>query len=297
MSIRRQRLGLYVPWGLFLIACIGWTVFWFQAKDAAIKRLDVAIVQAKARGVEAGYAQVNASGYPLHLTLTLRDAHLQLAPLPRLDATILPVSVNLVDPSHLIIDLKDGFRWTGGDGVSHLIDPVRGAMSVHWRGAELTRVSLDLEGAPTKTLLVHVRPDARTPDALQVAVDVEGSKASSALRAGVVIDHVGLLREIHGGDPLGPWIDAGGRAKVEVLDIRLQGTTLTGSGSFSLDGQRRPAGEATLKAEGEMLAVLAVLGTLDGSGAATLIAKDGQWRLGRLEYPAKPLYALPSSPD
>lgn len=295
MNIHRQRLGLYVPWGLFFIACIGWTVFWFTAKDAAIKRLDATIVQAKARGIEAGYTQVRASGYPLHLTLTLRDAHVQMAPLPRLDAAALPVSINLVNSSHLIIDLKDGVRWTGGDGVTHIVDPVRGAMSVHWNGAALTRASLDLEGAPTKKLLLHVRPDARTPDALQVAVDVEGSEASSTLRAGIVIDHAGKLRDARAGDPLGPWIEAGGRAKVEVLDIRVQGATLTGSGAFSLDSQRRPDGEATLKAEGEILAILAVLGTLDGTSTASLTAKDGQWRLGRLDYPARPLYALPSS--
>lgn len=296
MSVWKGRLGLIVPWTLFALVCVGWTVFWFKAKDMAIARLDAAIVQAQARGIEAGYAQVRASGYPLHLTLTLENAHAQMAPLPRFDFVSLPVSVNLVDPSHLIIDLKDGVRWTGRDGVAHVIDPVRGAMSVHWKNNELTRVSLDLEGAPTKKTLIHIRPDKRTPDALQVAIDIEGNEATSALRAGVVVDHAAVLAQARGGDPLKPWIDAGGRARVELLEIRTQGATMTGDGEFQLDGLRRPEGAANLKVAGDSAAALAFIGALTAENTATLSAKDGQWRLGQLAYPAKPLYALSSSP-
>lgn len=292
MSIIKGRLGLIVPWTLFVIGCIGWTVFWFAAKDMAVARLDAAIVQAKARGIEAGYAKIRASGYPLHLTLTLENAHAQMAPLPRVEFASLPVSVNLVNPTHLIIDLKDGVRWTGRDGASHVVDPVRGAMSVHWKNNALTRVSLDLEGAPTKKMLIHVRPDARTPDALQVAVDIEGNETTSALRAGVVVDHAALLAQARGGDPLKPWIDAGGRARVELLEIRTQGATMTGDGEFGLDALRRPEGAATLKVSGAP----ALVGALPAEGTTTLSAKDGQWRLGELAYPAKPLYALSSSP-
>lgn len=294
MSVMKGRLGLIVPWTLFFLACIGWTAFWFKAKDMAIARLDAAIVQAKDRGIEAGYAKVRASGYPLHLTLTLEDAHAQMAPLPQFDFVNLPISVNLVDPSHLIIDLKDGVRWTGRDGTSHVIDPVRGAMSVHWQNNALTRVSLDLEGAPTKKMLVHVRPDTRTPDALQVAIDIEGNEAASALRAGVVVDHAALLAQARGGDPLKPWIDTGGRARVELLEIRTQGATMTGDGEFRLDALRRPEGAANLKVS--EAPALALVGALTAESTTTLSAKDGQWRLGKLAYPAKPLYALSSSP-
>jgi hypothetical protein len=294
-----RRLGLIIPWTLFALASVAWTAFWFVAKDQAIKRLDAVIVSAKARGVDASYETVRASGYPLHLKLNLTNARVTTAALPQLDAALLPVAINLVDPSHLIIDLKDGLRWTGRDGVTHTLDPVRGAMSVHWKDGALTRVSFDLEGAPTKKLLAHGRPDPRTSNAWQVAVDVEGAEDGDALRAGVVIDHTAaLLRDVNPADPLGGWISSGGRATVEALDMRWQGATMTGTGAFGLDAQRRPAGAVTLKAEGQSAAILALLGALDAGAenTATLTAKDGVWRLGQATHPAKPLYDLSSPP-
>ncbi|MDZ4777626.1 MAG: DUF2125 domain-containing protein, partial [Alphaproteobacteria bacterium] len=238
------------------------------------------------------------SGYPLHLKLNLTNVRVVAAAVPRLEAALLPVAINLVDPSHLIIDLKDGVSWTGRDGVTHMLDPVRGAISVHWKDGALTRVSLDLEGAPTKKLLAHVRPDPRKTNAWQVAVVVEGSK-DEALRAGVVIDHTdALLRAARPGDPLGPWIDSGGRATVEALDMKWQGATMTGTGALGLDAQRRPEGAVTLKAEGQSAAILALLGALDpgAENTATLTAKEGVWRLGQATHPAKPLYDLSSPP-
>jgi hypothetical protein len=300
MSVHRRRLGLYIPWGLFALACIGWSVFWFVTKDAAIRRLDAAIVQAKARGIDAGYGAVRASGFPLHLTLMLTDAHLQSAPLPRLDFATLPVSVNLVDPSHLIIDLKDGVRWTGRDGAAHAIDPTRGAMSVRWKEGALSRVSLDLEGAPVPRLLVHIRPDARTPDAWQVAVDMSGHETDLAerLRLGVVIDHTAALADSRVGDPLGPWIAAGGAAKVEAFDLEWHGSKVTGAGVLRLDGLRRPEGAIDLQIDGGADGLMALFGgqNLRASGAVTLRAQDGSWRLGDSSAPARPLYALPSPP-
>jgi len=293
-----RRLGLIIPWTLFALACVGWTAFWFVAKDQAIQRLDAAIVSSKARGVDVGYEKVRASGYPLHLKLNLTNVRIAAAALPRLEAPVLPVAINLVDPTHVIIDLKDGVRWTGRDGVTHTLDPLRGAMSLHWKDRAFTRLSLDLEGAPTKKLLAHVRPDPRTTNAWQAAVVVEG-ETDSALRAGVVIDHTDtLLRDLVADDPLGAWINSGGRARVEALEMKWQGATMTGAGAFGLDAQRRPEGSVMLKAEGQSAAILALLGALDSDAAntATLTAKDGVWRLGRAEHPAKALYDLSSPP-
>ncbi|KAF0176946.1 MAG: DUF2125 domain-containing protein [Hyphomonadaceae bacterium] len=300
MSIHRQRLGLYIPWALFALACLGWTAFWFVAKDQAIRRLDAAIVSAKARGIDAGYGAVRASGFPLHLTLTLTGAHLQASPLPRFEAKKLPVSVNLVDPFHLIVDLKDGVRWTGRDGASHEIDPTRGAMSVHWKGRTMTRVSIDLEGAPAPRMLVHIRPDARTPDAWQVAVDISGHETDLAerVRIGVVLDHTSALAQTRAGDPLGPWVDAGGHANVEALDLDWHGSKVTGAGALRLDALRRPEGAIELQITGGADGLMALFGgqSLKSSGAATLRAQDGTWRLGDISAPARPLYPLSSPP-
>jgi hypothetical protein len=220
--------------------------------------------------------------------------------LPRLDFSNLPVSVNLVDPSHLIIDLKDGVRWTDRDGAVHAIDPTRGAMSVRWKNRTLTRFSLDLEGAPAPRLLVHIRPDARTPDAWQVAVDISGHEtdASERLRMGVVLNHTSAIAQARPGDPLGPWIDAGGTANVEAVDLDWHGSQVTGAGMLRLDGQRRPEGAIDLQITGGAEGLVALFGDQDlkANGAATLRAEDGAWRLGEISAPARPLYALPSPP-
>lgn len=299
MSLTKGRLGLIVPWTLFVLVCVGWSVFWFAAKDMAIARLEAAIIQAKARGVDAGYGDVRASGYPLHLTLTLKNAHVQMAPLPRFEFVSLPVSVNLVNPTHLIIDLKDGLRWTGRDGAAHVIDPVRGAMSVHWSGRALRRISIDLEGAPAPHTLVHIRPDARTPDAWQVAIDIAGHETDTGerLRLGVVLDHTTAFATPRAGDPLGPWVEAGGTAKVEALEMDWHGSKLTGDGVLRLDGLRRPEGAIDLQITGGADGLMALFGgqSLQASGVATLRAKDGAWRLGDITAPARPLYALSSS--
>ena len=297
-AAKPRRLGLILPWSLFAVACAAWTAFWFFAKDQAIKRLDAAIVDARGRGIDAGYGSIRASGYPLHLKLHLANAHFAMAPFPRLEAATLPVAVNLVDPSHVIVDLKDGFRWTADGGAINEIDPDRGAMSLHWKGSAFSRLSLDLEGAPTKKLLAHVRPDPRSPNALQVAVDVQGARDGESMRAGIVIEHADALQTAASDDPLAAWIARGGRARVEALDLNWRGARMRGAGVFGVDALRRPVGKATLTAEGESAAVLALLGALDpGAGnTATLSAADGVWRLGEATLPATPLYALPSPP-
>ncbi|MBL8559722.1 MAG: DUF2125 domain-containing protein [Hyphomonadaceae bacterium] len=297
-AAKPRRLGLIIPWALFALACAGWTAFWFSAKDHAIARLDSIIVAAKARGVDAHYDGVRASGFPLHLKLNLANVRVSTAVLPLVEARTLPVAINLVDPSHVIVDLKDGVRWTGRDGVAHLLDPVRGALSLHWDDATLKRASLDLEGAPTRKLLAHLRPDPRAANAFQLALVLEGVD-DEALRAGMVIDHADvLLRSDISVDPLKPWIDSGGRVRVEAIDLRWKGATLTGSGDFALDARRRPEGAVQLKAEGDSVAVLTLLGALDPAAAdtATLSAQDGVWRLGQATHPVAPLYDLPSPP-
>jgi hypothetical protein len=302
MSAQPRRLGLYVPWALFAVVCLGWIAFWFVAKDAAIRRLDAAITRAGARGIEAGYETIHAGGFPLHLTLTLEGAHVQASPLPRLTFKRLPISVNLVDPMHVIVDLKDGVRWTGRDGAAHVIDPLRGAMSVRLAKGKVQRISLDLEGAPAPHLLVHLRPDTRAADTWQVAVDIASSETNSAdrLRMGVVIDHGAAFAALRPGDPLGAWTDAGGAAIIEVIDMDWRGSKVTGTGRLTLDSQRRPQGAVDLRIEGPVDDLVAMLGahsSADAQGAVQLVARDSMWRLGEASMPARPLYALSSPPS
>lgn len=293
-----KRLGLYVPWALFVIVCVGWTIYWFGAKDAAVKALDAAVTRAAGDGIEAGYGGVRASGYPLRLTLTLTDAYVALpTPRVRIDAPTLPVSINLSNPRHVMIGLAEGLRWESEDRVVHRMSADSGQMSVRVDGGGgLARVSLDLEkarvthtnGDPTAIgkLLLHVRPDVRRAADAQLVVDATdwaGPTPFAALNAAgpfahfraaaVVTDYASLATKT----PLGSWT---GALRIERLDVGYAGTAVTGAGDLDLDAEYRAAGALRL--------------TPAGGAPVELRAGDGWWTFAGLRVaPAKPLYVPP----
>ena len=296
MSAKPRRLGLYVPWALFVVVCVGWSIAWFAAKDAAMKALDAQIARVNAAGADVGYARAHASGFPLHMTLTLEEAHASASPARlRVDAQRLPISINLSNPRHLIIGLADGVRWTGDDRVTHFLTAARGEMSVRFTADNtLARASLDLEKAhithggdpPTDiaALLVHVRPDPRGAMDAQIVVeatDWAGPTPFAALnamspfghfRAAIVATDGALLA---GRGSLRGWA---GTLRIERLDVAYAQTQVTGEGELRLDAAHRPDG------------VLRV--TPAGAQQVELRASGGWWTFAGLRVaPAKPLYS------
>lgn len=296
----RFRLGLLIPWALFVAFCIGWTAYWFTAKDTAIKALDAGIARAKVYGADAGYGRVRAGGYPLHLTLTLTDAHLSLARV-RIDAAQLPVSVNLSNPRHIIVGLADGLRWEREDRVVHRLATKRGEMSARLAAdGALARLSLDMEGARVThgmseeattigKLLVHLRPDPRHEADAQLVVDagdwagptpfaaLNAAGPFSVFRAALVLtDYATLASQT----PAQTWT---GALRIERVDVTYAGAKVSGDGLLDLDDQYRVTGDLKL--------------TPEGGTPVTLAAADGWWTFAGLRVaPAKPLYT-PSPPD
>jgi hypothetical protein len=303
MSIHRKRLGLYIPWALFALVCIGWTVYWFSVRDAAFKALDAARNNPE---LTIGYSAVRTSGYPLRLTLTLRDAYL-LAQKQGVvvRAASAPVSVNLSNPRHLIVGLADGVSWARARD-AHRLTAGAGQASVRFSNAgKLERVSLDLKTAriahTTVTslrdgrtmsnpagesavgqLLLHVRPDPRNRADAQLVLDVtdwSGPTPFAALndlapfphfRAAVVVTDYATLA---GAQPLQSWT---GALRIERFDVAYAGTQVTGDGALDLDAQYRPTGTLRL--------------TPAGGQAVALVAAEGWWSFAGLRVaPAKPL--------
>ena len=290
-----RRLGLYIPWALFALVALGWTAYWFVARDAALKALDAQVAHANAAGLDAGFSRVDASGFPLHLTLTMQDAHATPFPRMRFTAAKLPLSINLSNPRHVIIGLADGVQWTTADGMAHDLRAAKAEVSVRFAADnKLARASLVMNGVrvahgsttPTQidSLLMHVRPDPRTAADAQMVIDAEnwsGPTPFAALndlapfphfRAAIVATESATLASR---TPLRTWT---GALRIESLDVAYAETQMTGLGELKLDAARRPSG------------VLHV--TPAGAQQVDLVAANGWWTFAGLKLAqAKPLYS------
>lgn len=301
--MRPNRLGLYLPWALFLLLCAGWSAYWFIAKDAAIRATDAAIARVNAAGGEAGYASLRAGGFPLRLTLTLEEARLAPSPDLSFGAKRLPVSVNLTNPRHIIVGLADGFSWRTADGAVHTATMEHGDMSLRLNADNgLARASLDLRkahiqhsapgysiAAPLATeigqLLLHVRPDPRSAADSQLIVDAtdwRGLTPFAALndlgpfghfRAAVVATESASLVSR---TPLRTWT---GALRIEKFDVAYGDAAVTGDGLLDLDAAHRPEGVLRFTPQGLPAPV-------------ELRAAGGWWTLAGLRVAAaKPLYS------
>lgn len=292
---RPRRLGLYIPWALFALFCAGWSGYWFIAKDTALKALDAAIVRANAVGMDAGYTRVSASGFPLHLTLTIEEARATPMPFVRFESRRLPLSINLSNPRHLIIGLADGVRWTTTDGVAHDLQATKGEMSVRF-GADnaLARASLDVAGVrvahgsglPTEieSLLLHVRPDPRNAADAQLVLETKnwvGPTPFAALNDLAPFDHFNAAvvatesATLASNNPLRTWT---GAFRVERFDVGYAQTAVVGEGELKLDAAHRFEG------------VLHI--TPAGAQPVDLRATNGWWTFAGLRVAqAKPLYS------
>jgi len=293
---RPRRLGLYIPWALFALICVGWTAYWFVARDAAIRALEAAVERANAAGVDAGYSGVRAGGYPLRLTLTLEDAHATPAPGIAFAAARLPVSVNLSNRRHIIVGLGDGLQWRTDDGAEHAMTVRRGDLSVRLDDKGLARLSLDLDGARVvhgasavtdiAKLLMHLRPDPRTSADAQLVIEADdwrGPTPFAALsqitpfthiRAAIVVtESASLISRT----PLASW---DGALRIERLDVAWADARVTGDGALDLDSAHRPVGALQL--------------TPTGGQPVELRAENGWWTLAGLRVAqASPMWRDP----
>ena len=113
-----------------------------------------------------------------------------------------------------------------------------------------------------RSMVANVRPDPRTAGEYQLAIElgrltlprpVRNFEAFglevAALRAAIVVENAAALLNAGGGDPLGPWREAGGKLHFDALELEWGPLQAQGSGHGGLDDQRRLAGALTLPIE------------------------------------------------
>jgi hypothetical protein len=235
------------------------------------------------------------------------------------------LDINVVNPGHLILTAPEPVRYTLRDGAARVLTGDLVRASVRFEDETLARLSVETEelrvaapdadaaeGVRAERLLVHVRPDPRNAADLQIAVDAQGLRLSApvkafeelgqtvdTLRLGIVATQAERLLGAPRTDPVGPWADAGGVARLEAAELSWGGVSATGTGSVTLDAARRYSGEVSLRlAEPRVLlaaiaaspetdpdasAALTELGPLVAAALertdAVFVADDGELRL------------------
>jgi hypothetical protein len=269
---RPRRLGLIIPWAIFAIIVIAWTVYWFVLANAAQSRFNAAVAAERANGAEVQIGETRTGGFPLQFALTLTDV--SYAPSDRSFRASTPrlvVHVNVLNPYHLIVAFSAPVDIARSDTTSRLT-ATKALASIRFSGASLARASLETEGLRIDDLnkpgdgvliakaVAHVRPDERTAGSYQLALQMEQialpepvrafetfGQTIEALNAAVVLDHAEAFAGAPRGDLLGPWSAADGQARVEALNLAWGALHTQGQGALSLDEARRPQGSLTLK--------------------------------------------------
>lgn len=331
-ALRPARLGLILPWAIFALLCLAYGVYWVIVERAAIAQVEQAFAQARAAGADAGYRRIRSAGFPLRLSLRLEAvAYAPADRAWRAEAPAATLHVNLSNPRHVILALDAPARWLTNAGAAYALEASVAALSVRFAGDRLARASLDLQGLSVRRAdgeaggfqlargLAHLRPDARTPGAYQLAAEIdtltparpvrglEGfGQTVQRVRAAIAVDQAAALARPN---PLKAWRDAGGGLRIEALEIGWGPAQATGDGAIGLDPAGRPAGSLTLStaqpravltalAQSSLadptaraaLQAAAALAPAQGATALTLSAQNGV--LSALGTPLAPLQSL-----
>lgn len=285
-----RRLWLIVPWVLFALLAAAWIAYWNLAANTARDRLAAWVAQQNARGAQTSYAGVTTQGFPVLLRLQIADASYAAegggwrATTPRLD-----LHVNLVNPSHLMLDTQAPIEITRDDGSRSILDADALLMSLRAQDDALAEARIEADALTldnpaedgvlsVEKLIMGLRPDPRGDGAFQLSFDATNLKLArparafegfgqdiASLRTATVIENAAALARQGDDDPLQPWRDAGGRLRFEAIALSWGDLEASGAGEAALDAQRRVQGrlELTLPRPAPALAAFAQSPSLD----------------------------------
>ncbi len=294
---RPRRLGLILPWTLFALLLIGWSIYWHVLANEARGRLAALAEDARAAGAELSIGAVRTRGFPLQMALALEDLSYRRADGGLgVSTTAALAHVNPVNPRHIIVSLPEAADISRHDATSR----VRGEgvlISLRFDSAgalarasfEADRLSINDLQKPGDGLVVaravaHVRPDARTQGAYQFALLIsdlvlqEPVRAAEPLgarieelNAALVIENAAPLLAPHAGDRIEAWRAAGGRARLEGLTLRWGPLSGDADGALTLDSARRLEGAVTLRVT-DPASLLGAFADQEGASSETQLA-------------------------
>jgi hypothetical protein len=269
-----RKLWLIVPWALFALIAAAWIIYWNVVANTAEARVRAWAAEQAQHGGRASIERVVRRGFPVLLRLELHG--LAYAPArggwsaatERAD-----LHVQVLNPQHVILQAEAPIGVSRADGAVTNItaDALIASLRTEGRalavaGVEADNLALDdpaQEGVlRARKVVLNVRPDARAAGDYQAAFDaqeillprpVRSFEAFGLeipmLRAALVVTDGAALLQASEHDPLGPWLDAGGRVRIEGLELHWGPLETLGRGEGGLDEQRRLEGSLTLPIE------------------------------------------------
>lgn len=272
--MKARPLWLIVPWAVFIVAAVGWVIYWNVLANTAEQRVRAWAAEQTASGGSASIGRITRQGFPVLLRLEISD--LAFAPARggwRATTARTDLHVQVMNPQHIILEMKAPVAVTRNNGAVTNVSADALIASLRTDGGNLAVAGLEGDNVvlddPAEDGVLHaekvvlnLRPDPREADEYQLAFTAEritlprpvrsfetfGQDVAS-LRAAIVIEGGAALLNAAPEDPLGPWRTAGGRLRFEGLALHWGPLQASGAGDGGLDEQRRITGRLELPLE------------------------------------------------
>lgn len=303
---KSRRLGLYLPFVIAVLLCVGWTAYWLWARGEARARLDEGVVAAKAAGYDVAWETRTLGGYPFRMNVNFTGLRIQERSGWAFDTPLLETQAYLLTPGHWMLATPKGLSFVrpaggrvevAGKLLHGSISKLGGAVpSFDFEGVDLT-FQPGAGGQPfaltaAKRVEFHLRqgPD----DEGGVFAKVEGGQARPAsflalsgqgkpvsLVWNSTLSRVSRLKGADWPGAVRAWSDAGGAIQVREAALTAGDAGISarnGTLTVGSDGRLKGALDATLRQGPRALMSLGQAGLvpIEVADAAALVAATRQ---------------------
>ena len=239
-----RRLGLYAPFGLLLVAVIGWSFAWLWLRGEVERRMDEGRAAMARGGYRLSWASRTLSGYPFRLDVTLTDAAVRAPSGWAVTAPTLKGEAFAFSPDHWIAVAPDGVVYTRRVGGAVVVKAKALRASLSEADAHPPRVSVEGIGLTftaepganpyfiTAADEVHLHTRAGPNDQGAAYFELDNAKANFpgligriaegrpvSLIADGIYSHAGALDGRDWAGAVRAWSAAGGALKVRRMRI------------------------------------------------------------------------------
>lgn len=313
---RLSRKGLYIPFFLFGLVCLGWTGFWYYARSKAIEVMDVWMAREARLGRAWSCPDRAVDGFPFRMRFSCTAPTFSSSEPGRSGKGALAavdVTARVADPRMLIAQFTGPLTWTSDAGDSVQIDFSSALASYRGTAGAIDQASMELADAlvtwrlphlPDQTMKakkaeLHLRRSPGVDEGTDVALSAE-SVDIPLLNMLARDDAPGLIKLQASLSQLAPrpprdwrqtleaWRVANGEARIGVFKVTKGPYSLDAKGTLALDEMRRLVGSVDGQATG-LMQLLGLFGQNTQSGGGLLGALLGGIRQPQAETRPRPL--------
>ncbi len=304
---RHKRSGLFAPIGLFLIALMAWSVWWFVLAGQVRSQLDARIEAMRLGGWDVAYTGMNTSGWPFRVRVGAENVSVTAPSGHAIAAPDMAAEANAWNPNKWVVIASDGLVLTRADKGKVAVRGRAIRASIHGLTQRWPNVAVELarpeftshQGAEVfpisraEKIEFYLRPHlapAGSPDA-DTSVDVlfrlinaegrpdgpvEGITRNGKLTAQIetVIEDADRLEGADAAGIFSAWTRAGGRFSAVRGEVSAGDSRATlSSDALSAGPDGRLNGTVALQAAQPMAAIAGL--AQSGSGAVNRIGAAG----------------------